>query len=121
MKNLSTTLKKGSFVVGLMIAAILVCKPANAGEGGMTFSITGKDFYSRGNLNSNNHENPGAATDLMIPLSRSLSLDLRLSSVGRGHSPSGEKEFGTPPIPILRAPGSDLRYSRLGVGLSFGF
>ncbi len=121
MKNLSTTLKKGFFVVGLMIAAILVCKLANAGEGGMTFSLSGKDFYSRGNLNSNNRENPPGATDLIIPLSGSLSLDLRLSSVGRGQSSSGGKEFGTPPIPILKAPGSDLRYSRLGVGLSFGF
>ncbi len=121
MKNLSATLKAGFFVVGLTIAAILVCQPANAGEGVMSFSISEKDFCSRSNLNSNNLGNPSGVTDLMIPLSGSLSLDLRLSSVGRGQSPSGEKEFGTPPIPVPKAPGSDLRYSRLGIGLSFEF
>ena len=121
MKDLSATVKKSVLVVGLIIAAILACQPANAGEGVTTFSISGKDFYSRGNLNSNNRENPPGATDLMIPLSGSFSLDLRLSSVDRGQSPSGEKEFGAPPIPLPKTPGSDFRYSRLGVGLSFGF
>ena len=120
MKNSSTTLKKGFFVVGLMIVAILVCKLANAGDGGMTFSVSAKDFLPRSNL-SHNPENARGGTDLIVPLSGSLSLDLRLSSVGRGQSSPGEKEFGTPPIPILKVPGSDLRYSRLGVGLSFGF
>ena len=120
MKNLSATLKTG-FVIGLTIAAVLVCQPANAGETVTTFSISGKDFYSRGNLNSNNRENPPGATDLMIPLSGSFSLDLRLSSVDRGQSPSREKAVGTPPITVPKAPGSDLRYSRLGVGFSFGF
>ncbi len=118
MKNLSTTLK--GFVVGLMIAAMSVCTVANAGDGGMTFSISAKDFLPRSNL-SHNPENARGGTDLIVPLSGSLSLDLRLSSVGRGQSSPGEKEPGTPPLPISKAPGSDLRYSRLGVGLSFGF
>lgn len=121
MKNLSTTLKKGFLVVGLMIATILVWTSVNAGEDGITFSLSGKDFYSRGNLGTNHPENTPSATDFIIPLSRSLCLDLRLSSVDRGQSPSGGKELGAPPIPITKAPGSDLRYSRLGVGFSFKF
>ncbi len=121
MKNLSTTLKKAFLVVGLMIVAILVCPPTGAGEDGTTSAISGRDFYPRGNLSDNRPENSSGATGLIISLTQSLSLDLRLSSVGTGQALPGEKQLSTPPIPIPKAPGSDLRYSRLGVGLSFGF
>ncbi len=121
MKNLSITLKKAFLIVGLIIAAVLVHTPAGAGEDGLNFALRGKDLYSRGNLSNNHLESASGVTDLMIPLSGSLSLDLRLSSVGRGQSLPGETQPGTPPIPIPRSPGSDLRYSRLGLGVSFGF
>ena len=121
MKNSSTTPKRAFLLIGLMIMAILVWTSANAGDDGTTFSFSGKDFYSRDNFSNNLRESGSGATKLIIPLSRSLSLDLGLSSVGRGQSPSGEKQWDTPPIPIPKAPGSDLHYSRLGVGLSFGF
>jgi hypothetical protein len=121
MKNLSTALKKAFLVLGLMIVGILVCTLAGAGEDGTTLAFSGRDFYPRSNLSDNHPENASGATELIISLTRSLSLDLRLSSVGTGQVPPGEKQLGTPPIPIPKAPGSDLRYSRLGVGLSFGF
>ncbi len=114
-------MKKRFSVVGLMIAAVLVWTSANAGEERTLFSLSGKDFHSRNQLSSNPPEKPSGATDLTIPLSGSISLELGLSSVGRGQSSPREKEPGTPPIPIHKAPGSDLRYSRLGVGLSFEF
>ena len=121
MKNLSTTLKKAFLVFGLMVVAILVCTPADAGEDGITSALSGRDFYPRCNLSDNHPGNASGATELIISLTRSLSLDLRLSSVGTGQALPGEKQLGTPPIPIPKAPGSDLRYSRLGLGLSFGF
>jgi len=121
MKNLSTTPKKAFLVVGLMIIAILVYTSAGAGENATPSAPSGGDFYLRGNLSNDHPENASGATELIISLTRSLSLDLRLSSVGTGQAPPGDKQWGTPPIPILKAPGSDLRYSRLGVGLSFGF
>jgi hypothetical protein len=124
MKNLSTTLKNAFLVVGLMIVAILVCPPTGAGEDGTTSAISGRDFYPRGNLSDSRAENSSGATGLtglIIPLTQSLSLDLRLSSVGTGQALPGGNQLGTPPVPIPKAPGSDLRYSRLGVGLSFGF
>jgi hypothetical protein len=120
MKDLSTTLKKAFLVFGLMMVAILACTPANAGEDGTTSSLGGKDFYSRANMSKDYPENGSVAPKLIIPLSPLFSLDLGLSSVDTGQSPPGEKQPGTPPIPILKAP-SDLRYGRLGVGLSFGF
>jgi hypothetical protein len=46
---------------------------------------------------------------------------LRLSSVSTGQAPTGENQSSAPPIPIPKTPGSDLRYSRLGAGLSFRF
>jgi len=121
MKNLLTTLKKAFLVLALMIVTILVCTLANAGEDAGSSSLGERDFYSFGNLSNNLRENGSGATKFVIPLSRSLSLDLGLSSVGRGQSPSGEKQWDTPPILIPKAPGSDLHYGRLGVGLSFGF
>jgi len=120
MKDLSTTFKKVFFVFGLMIVAILACTPANSGEDGTTSSPGGKEFYSRANTSNDRPENGPVATKLTIPLSPLFSLDLGLSSVDTGQSPPGEKQPGTPPIPIPKAP-SDLRYGRLGVGLSFGF
>ncbi len=120
MNTSSRTLKKGFCVVGLMIAAILACTSVYAGDDGTSFSFSGKDLNLRGNLSKPPDTASGAAK-FIIPLSPSLSLDLGLSSVDRGQSPTGEKEPGTPPIPVHKAPGSDLRYSRLGVGLSFEF
>lgn len=122
MKNLSTTLKKAFLVVGLMIAAILVWTPAGAGEKETTSALGGSDFYACGNLGENRPENASRGTGLMIPLTRSLSLDLRLSSVSKGQAPPPiEHQSGIPPIPIPNETGSGLRYSRLGVGLRLGF
>ncbi len=121
MKNLSTTLKKAFLVIGLIFAAVLAYTLAGASEDGITSSHNEGHLYSGGNLNSNPPDSSAGAADLMIPLSGSFSLDLRLSSVGRGQSLPGETQPGTPPIPIPRSPGSDLRYSRFGLGLSFGF
>ena len=121
MKNLSTTRKRAFLVVGLMIVAILVYTPAGAGEHETTSTLSGNDFYARRDPSDNHSGNASPFTGLMISLTRSLSLDLRLSSVGIGQAPLGEKQVGAPPIPIPKAPGSDLRYSRLGVGFSFGF
>jgi hypothetical protein len=121
MKNLLMTLKKTFLVVGLMIVTILVSTPAGAGEDGTTFALSGGDFYSSGNLGDNHPENASRNTGFIISLSRSLSLDLRLSSVGTGKAPPGENQMGAPPIPIPNETGSGLRYSRLGAGLSFRF
>jgi hypothetical protein len=46
---------------------------------------------------------------------------LNLSSVATGPSSTGERQLGTPPIPIPKPPLSDLHYTRLGVGFSFRF
>jgi len=102
MKDLSTIVKRAILVAGLMIVAILVCTPAGAGE-------------SRGDASSS------AGNGLTFSLTRSLSLDLRLSSVNTGQVPPGEKQPYAPPIPLPEEPGFDLRYIRVGVGLSFGF
>ncbi len=110
MKNLSTIVKRAFLVAGLMIVAILVSTPAGAGESGTTFHIGGNDAFS---------QLRGAG--LRIPLSESFSLDLNLSSVDTGQSPTGERQFGAPPIPLPRPPESDLRYTRFGVGFSFRF
>jgi len=120
MKNLSTTLKKAFLVVGLVIVAVLVRAPANAGEDGLNFALSGKDLHPHSNPSDNHSENVSSDIGLTIPLTRSFSFDLALSSVDTGQVPPGEKKLGTPPIPIPK-PGSDLRYSRLGLGLSFGF
>jgi hypothetical protein len=109
MKNLSTMVKRAFLIAGLMIVAILVYTPAGAGENGITFHINGSDAPS------------SAGIGLTFPLTRSLSLDFGLSSVNTGQVPPVEKQLYAPPIPLPKEPGSDLRYSRVGVGLSFGF
>jgi len=121
MKNLLTTLKKPLLVAGLMIVAILVCTPAGAGEDGITSAFRGGYFYFSGNLDDNHPENASHNIGLIISLTRSLSLDLRLSSVSTGKAPPVENQLGTPPIPIPNETGSGLRYSRFGAGLSFRF
>lgn len=121
MKNLLTTLKRAFLVVGIMGVAILVDTPAGAGEYGTPFTLSGSDFHAHSDLSDNHSENASSDHGLIISLTRSVSLDLRLSSVGTGQAPTGENQSSAPPIPIAKAPGSDLRYSRLGVGLSFGF
>jgi hypothetical protein len=121
MKNLSITLKKAFFVVALMIAAVLAYTPARAGEDGINSNLSGRDLYLHSNLTDNHSDKASGNIGLAIPLTGSLSLDLGLSSVGTGQVPPGEKKPDTPPIPITKSPGTDLRYSRLGVGLSFGF
>ena len=121
MKDLLTTLKKAFLVVGLMIVAISVCTPAGAGEEGTTSAFCGGNFCSSDNLGDNHPENASHNTGLIISLTRSVSLDLRLSSVNTGKAPPGENQSGTPPIPIPNEAGSGLRYSRFGAGLSFRF
>ena len=121
MKNLSTTLKRAFLVLGIMGVAILVYAPAGAGEYGRTFALSGSDSPVHSDLSDNHSGNASSESELIIPLTRLLSLDLRLSSVDRGQTPTGENQSSAPPIPIPKAPGSDLHYSRLGVGLSFRF
>jgi len=121
MKNLSTALKKAFLIVGLTIVAILVCTPAGAGDEWTASALGGRDFHGRSNLGDNRLENASQGTGLIISLTRSLSLDLRLSSVSKGQAPPIENQSGTPPIPIPNETGSGLRYSKLGVGLRFGF
>jgi hypothetical protein len=121
MKNLSTTLKRAFLVLGIVGVAILVYTPAGAGEYGTRFVLSGSDFLARSGLSDNHSGNASSDVGLIISLTRSVSLDLKLSSVGTGHAPTGEEQSSVPPIPIPKAPGSDLRYSKLGVGLSFRF
>ena len=109
MKNLSTTLKRGFLVAGLMVVAILVYKPARAGESGTTLPMSGSDISL------------SAGPGLTIPLTPSLSLDLRLSSIETRKAPDGEKQLFVPPILMPKAPESGLDRYRLGVGLSFRF
>jgi hypothetical protein len=121
MKNSSTTLKRAFLVVGLMIIAVLVYTPVGAGEGGTISALRGSDFYARSDLGDNHSGNASRDVGFIISLTRSLSLDLRLGAVDTGQTPIGQKQLGAPPIPVPKAPGSDLRYSRLGVGFNFGF
>jgi len=109
MKNLSIVTKGTFLIVGLIITAIFVSTPACAGQDRPTVAISGRDLSLSG----------GAG--LRIPLSGLFSLDLNLSSVATGPSSTGERQLGTPPIPIPKPPLSDLHYTRLGVGFSFRF
>ena len=109
MKNLSIVTKRTFFVVGLIIAAIFVSTPAGAGQDQVASTIGGSDLTL----------SPGAG--LRIPLSELFFLDLNLSSVATGPSSASETQLGAPPIPFSRPPGSDLHYTRLGVGFSFKF
>ena len=109
MKNLSTMVKRTFLVAGLIIVAILVWTPVGAGENETSYRIDGSDASS------------SVGIGLTFPLAGSLSLALRLSSVDTGQVPPGQRQAYAPPIPFRKEPGSDLRYSRVGVGLSFGF
>jgi len=109
MKNLSTTMRRDFLVAGLMIVAILAWTPAGADENGTTLHVNGSDVSW------------SAGVGLTLPLAGSLSLDLRLSSVDTGQVSPAERQANTPPIPFRKEPGSDFRYTRAGVGLSFGF
>ena len=109
MKNLSIVTKRTFLIVGLIIATIFVSTPAGAGQDRATFTISGSDLSL-----------PGGA-GLRIPLSGPFSLDLNLSSVATGPSSTGERQLGTPPIPLSKLPGSDLHYTRLVVGFSLRF
>ena len=120
MKNLSTRLKKAFLIVGLIFAAVLVNIPVNASEDGINSALIKIDPSPRANLSDDHSGDATGNIGLVIPLTPSFSFDLGLSSVGTGQVPPGEKKFGTPPIPMSKT-GSDLRYGRLGVGLSFGF
>ena len=109
MRNSSIVTQRAFLIVGLIIATTLVCTPAWAGQDRATSTMsTGALSLSTGG-------------GLEIPLSESFSLDFNLSSVATGQSSNGERELGTPPIPISKPPGSDLHYTRLGVGFSFRF
>jgi len=121
MKNLSATPKRAFLVLGIIGVAILVYTPAGAGEYETPFAFSGSDFHARSDLSDNHPGNASSDVGLIISLTRSVSLDLKLSPVDTGQAPTGEKQSSAPPIPIPKAPGSDLRYSRLGVGFSFKF
>jgi len=109
MRNFSIVTQRAFLIVGLIIATTLVCTPAWAGQDRATSTMsTGALPLSTGG-------------GLEIPLSESFSLDFNLSPVATGQSSNGERELGTPPIPISKPPGSDLHYTRLGVGFSFRF
>lgn len=109
MRNSSIVTSRAFLIVGLIILTILVSMPAGAGQDRVTSTISGSDLSL----------SPGAG--LRIPLSESFSLDLNLTSVATGPSLTGEREVGAPPIPFSKPPGSDLHYTRLGVGFSLRF
>jgi hypothetical protein len=46
---------------------------------------------------------------------------LNLSSVPTSSSSTSERQLGAPPIPLSKPSGSDLHYTRLGVGFSLRF
>ena len=108
MKNLSIV-QRGVLIFGLIIASILASTLPGAGQDRANFTIGSKDLSLAG----------GAG--LRIPLSGPFSLDLNLSSVATNSSSNAERQWGTPPIPISKPPGSDFHYTRLGLGFSFRF
>ncbi len=109
MKNLSVIAKRTFLVVGVIIATMFTSAPAGAAQDRATFGINGSDL----SLSS--------GTGLSIPLSELFSLDLNLSAVPTSSSSTNERQLGAPPIPVSKSPGSDLHYTRLGVGFSFKF
>ncbi len=109
MKNLSATLKRAFLITGLVIVAILMYKPAGAAENGTSLSTGG------GNLSVS------AGTELRIPLTPLLSLDLRLTSIDPSQTPSGEGQLYVPPIPMPKTSEFGLVHYRFGAGLSFKF
>ena len=121
MKNSSTILKRAFLALAFLIAALWMYTGAGAEEKGAASAPRGSHSYARDNSSDNHSGNASRDVGLILSLTRSLSLDLKLGSVDTGQAPTGEKQLGAPPIPIPKAPGSDLRYSRLGVGFILGF
>ncbi len=123
MNNRSTILKSTCLVVGLMIAVILVCKSAGAGEVGMTFPITRSGFHAGSHLSKNDSLGVSSSngTKLTIPLTGSLFLDLSLSSVDTGQAITRAEPFGVLPIPVAKPGEFGLRSYRLGAGFNFRF
>ncbi len=109
MKNLSTTLKRAFLISGLVIVAILLYKPVGAGESGTTLPTGGSNLSL------------SAGTELRIPLTPSLSLDLKLTTIDPSQTPSGEGRLYVPPIPMPRASEFGLDHYRFGAGLGFKF
>ena len=101
--------QKALLIVALFFATILPSTSVLAGQDVTIAHLNSGDL----SLSS------GAG--LKIPLSESLSLNLNLTSVATTPSSMGEREFGTPPIPFSKPTGSDLHYTRLGVGFSFRY
>jgi hypothetical protein len=116
-------MKRALFVLGLIIAVILVCRPTGAAEVGPIFPISGTDFHIPRNLSEDysSADSLFPGIGLRIPLPGSLSLDLSLSSVNGGQAPTDEKQLYAPPISIPKASEFDLRYSRIGAGFNFRF
>ena len=114
MKNLSTTLKRAFLVLGIIGVAILVCTPAGAGDYGTRFTLSGSDFLARSGLSDNHPGNASSDVGLVISLTRSVSLDLKLSSVGTGQAPTGENQSSPPRSRFPRRP--DLTYGTAGLG-----
>jgi len=121
VEDLLAILKKAFLVLGIMSAAIFVCTPVGAGQEGTGFALKWSGFPVRSGPSDNHSGNGSSDMGFVISLTPSLSLDLKLSSVETGQAPAGETQSSVPPIPIPKAPGSELRYGRLGVGLSFRF
>jgi hypothetical protein len=123
MNNLPKMLRKTSLIVGLIIASVLVCKNTGAGEVGMTFPITGTGFSAGSYLSKNDSlgVSPSNSTKLTISLTRSLFLDLSLSSVDTRQTINGADPFSGPPVPVMKPHEFDLRSYRLGVAFDFKF
>ncbi len=109
MRNSAIQFQRKLLIAGLFSAIILASAPGLAAQDHAVFPLSVSDV----SLSSGG--------GLKIPLSESLSLDLKLSSVPTAPSTMGEREFGIPPIPFSKPPGSDLHYTRLGVGFNFRF
>lgn len=109
MRNSSILFQNKLLIFGLLSAIILAFAPGLAAQDPAVVPLSGGDL----SLSSGG--------GLKIPLSEYLSLDLNLGSVHTAPSTMGEREFGIPPIPFSKPPGSDLHYTRLGVGFSFRF
>ena len=123
MDNQSTILNCTHLVVGLMIAVILVCKPAGAGEVGMTSPVTQNGFYASSHLSKNDSldASPSNGTKLTIPLTGSVSLDLSLTSIDTRQALTGVEPSNVPLIPVTKPGDFDFRSYRLGAGFSFKF
>jgi len=121
MKNSLAMVRNAFFIMAFVVLATTVSTWARAGEVGSPARSGGDDTNVRGVLSDHDSENAPHSMGFIISLTRSLSLDLKLGSVDTGQTPTAQKQLGSPPIPLPKAPGYDLRYSRLGVGFSIGF